>query len=187
MVPRLPRSLRPGKSRDTWQGQERWVPSPQSCSGEEKALRMALAASLKLRPVPPFFFTYISNFISKWSSLQVWEQWTKKRLSVAARLCGPRAPSAAAFPGQGVRVGRTRLHLLQRRRPIGNPMEMKRRSWPSGVELLRSLEMLEVQGSLDSSECAALEQLKRLLNKATINLWHLIAQELMLHKEVTIE
>ena len=36
-----------------------------------------VCSSFKLRLVPPFFFTYISSFVSEWLLLQIWDEWTE--------------------------------------------------------------------------------------------------------------
>ena len=36
-----------------------------------------VCSTFKLRLIPPFFFTYISSFVSGWLLLQIWDEWTE--------------------------------------------------------------------------------------------------------------
>lgn len=68
-------------------------------------------SSFKLRLVPPFFFTYISNFVSEQLLLQIWEEWTNKKTYQAMNMWGHSAFSTARLLGSG-RLNRQIICLI---------------------------------------------------------------------------
>ena len=48
--------------------------------------------SFKLRLIPPFFFTYISSFVSEWLLLQIWDEWAENPFTELWMCEGPPGP-----------------------------------------------------------------------------------------------
>ena len=48
--------------------------------------------SFKLRLIPPFFFTYVSSFVSEWLLLQIWDEWAENRFTGLWMCEGPPGP-----------------------------------------------------------------------------------------------
>lgn len=114
-------------------------------------------SSFKLRLIPPFFFTYISSFVSEWLLLQIWEEWTDKKPLIRLWMCedAPGLPYSEASRSR--RIGfDTCLSILERQEQIrnlikvrGNKREVNHLVVWSGS---RSLARLEVLGTLESFE-----------------------------------
>ena len=101
---------------------------------------------LKLRLVPPFFFTYLSNFISRWLLLQPWENCANKKPPIRLSFCeGPPSliDSSTSGPGRVV-VGNTCLYVVERQGQINKFDQSKKNKREAksfgGLELFKKSE-----------------------------------------------